>query len=170
MAAREAALLLSLGLALDRLVAARLAEGAKLQNMLAGQLAEMARLMGEVGSLAALRPGAWRARLKEQVAALLEGASGLSEERLGLELALLATKMDVREELDRLSAHVGQGQELIANGDAAGVGRRLDFLAQEFNREANTLCAKSNDANLTRLGLELKLAIDRFREQAQNIE
>jgi len=168
--AREAALLQSLGLALDRLAGARAAEGSKLAIVLAGQLGDMARLAGEAKALAALRPEALRARLKEQVAALLDGGAGLSEERLALELALLATKLDVREELDRLAAHVAQGQELIANGDVAGVGRRLDFLAQEFNREANTLCSKSNDANLTRIGLELKLAIDRFREQAQNIE
>ena len=102
------------------------------------------------------------------LAELLDASPALAPERLAQEVALLAAKADVREELDRLSAHVAAAQELLAAGGA--VGRRLDFLCQEFNREANTLCSKSADVALTRIGLALKAAIDQFREQVQNIE
>ncbi len=107
-------------------------------------------------------------RLGEQVRELLAASSALDPERLHQEAALLAAKADVREELDRLNAHVSAARALLKNGGA--VGRRLDFLAQEFNREANTLCSKSNDVSLTAIGLELKTAVDQFREQVQNIE
>ena len=109
-----------------------------------------------------------RERLRQQVAAVLEAAPSLAEERIAQEVALIAVKADIREELDRLRAHVAAARELIAAGGA--VGRKLDFLSQEFNREANTLCSKSSDVDLTRIGLDLKAVIDQFREQVQNIE
>jgi uncharacterized protein (TIGR00255 family) len=114
------------------------------------------------------RPEAIKQRLSEQVAALLETGARLDPDRLHQEAILLAAKADVREELDRLKAHVEQARKLIAAGGA--VGRRLDFLAQELNRESNTLCAKSNDVELTNVGLELKTVVEQFREQVQNLE
>jgi uncharacterized protein (TIGR00255 family) len=114
------------------------------------------------------QPAALRAKLEEQLKALLEAAPALPEERLAQEAAILVTKADVREELDRLEAHVDAARELLSQGGA--IGRRLDFLCQEFNREANTLCAKAADVALTRIGLDLKNTIDQLREQVQNIE
>lgn len=169
-AAREAALLESLVQALDRLVQTRAAEGAKIAHVLNGLLDEIAGLTARAKGTDAARPEALKARLKEQMALLLEARAPAAEDRLTQELALLVTRIDVREELDRLAAHVQTARELVAKGDAAGAGRRLDFLAQELNREANTLCSKSGDVALTRIGLDLKLAIDRFREQIQNVE
>lgn len=168
--ALEVALLASLAEALDGLLAARLEEGTRLGQILSGQIAEMARLTALAEAAAAARPQALRERLKAQVAELLDAAPALPEERLAQELALLVTRSDVREEIDRLRAHVAAGEVLVASGDAEGAGRRLDFLSQEFNREANTMCSKSGDLELTRIGLDLKLVIDRFREQVQNIE
>jgi uncharacterized protein (TIGR00255 family) len=130
-------------------------------------MGEIERLTCEASSLAAVQPKALRDRLSAQLKELLE-AGTVAEERLAQEVALLALKADVREELDRLGAHVQEARALIASGD--NVGRKLDFLAQEFNREANTLCSKSADIALTRIGLALKAAIDQFREQAQNVE
>jgi uncharacterized protein (TIGR00255 family) len=115
-----------------------------------------------------LRADAVRERLRNQVQALLEAGAPVPEERLAQELALLAVKADVREEIERLKLHVEAARKLIAEGGA--VGRRLDFLSQEFNREANTLCSKAGDPALTAIGLELKAVIDQFREQVQNIE
>ncbi len=109
-----------------------------------------------------------KARLQAQLAELLEGTPALPEERLAQEIAVLATKSDVREELDRLAAHIQAARALLA--EAAGVGRKLDFLMQEFNREANTLCSKSVSLPLTSVGLSLKAAIEQLREQVQNIE
>jgi uncharacterized protein (TIGR00255 family) len=109
-----------------------------------------------------------RVRLKAQVEALLEASPALPEERLAQEAALLLNRADVREELDRLSAHVAAARQLLAEGGT--VGRKFDFLCQEFNREANTLCSKSADVELTAIGLDLKAAIDQLREQVQNIE
>lgn len=168
--AREAArqaLLAGLDAALDALEAMRRQEGGRLHAVLTQRLDEIENLAGRAESSAALRPEALRERLRTQVRALLE-AGDLPEERLAQEAALLATKADVREELDRLKAHVAAARELLAAGGA--VGRRLDFLCQEFNREANTLCSKSGDVGLTRIGLDLKAVIDQFREQVQNIE
>ena len=166
--ALEAGVLASLDEALDLLVADREAEGRRLGKIVGGQVDAIARLTKDAGKLAALQPAALKARLQQQVADILGAAAGLSEERLLQEVALLATKADVREELDRLTVHVGAARELFSNDGA--IGRRLDFLAQEFNREANTLCSKSQDAALTNIGIELKTVIDQFREQAQNIE
>jgi uncharacterized protein (TIGR00255 family) len=164
---RDAAILESLAAAFDRLVKERCGEGAKLAALLGAQIDDVARLVGEASRLAAAQPAALRARLNAQIKELLDG-NPVSEDRLAQEVALLALKADVREELDRLGAHVQDARALIASGK--GVGRKLDFLAQEFNREANTLCSKSTDIALTRTGLALKAVIDQFREQSQNVE
>ena len=166
-AQRDAAILESLSLAFDRLAKARAVEGGKLAALLSAQMDDVERLVGEAAALAATQPEALRARLAAQLGELLAGAA-VPEERLAQEVALLATRADVREELDRLTAHVQDARALI--GDGKGAGRKLDFLAQEFNREANTLCSKSSDIALTRTGLALKAVIDQFREQAQNVE
>lgn len=167
--ARDAALIAILDAALVKLAEARAAEGARLETVLTGHLDTIADLTEAAAATAALRPEAVKARLHEQVAALLEAQSTVSEDRLAQELALLAVKGDVREEVDRLRAHIDQAREMIAGTEGA-VGRRLDFLCQEFNREANTLCSKAQDVALTRIGLDLKAVIDQFREQVQNIE
>jgi uncharacterized protein (TIGR00255 family) len=164
-ALRDAAVLESLANAFDALVKERLNEGAKLAALLTSQLNEIARLTQEAGTLAATQPAALKERLEGQLKDLL---GSLPQERLAQEAALLAAKADVREELDRLAAHVEDARAMLADGQ--GVGRKLDFLAQEFNREANTLCSKSSDIALTRVGLALKAVIDQFREQSQNVE
>lgn len=166
-AARDAAILESLSHAFDKLAKARLTEGAKLAALLSAQVNEVERLVAEASNLATAQPQALKARLAAQISELLAGGT-VPEERLAQEVALLATKADVREELDRLTAHVQDARALLKEGK--GVGRKLDFLAQEFNREANTLCSKSADIALTRTGLALKAVIDQFREQAQNVE
>jgi len=164
---RDAEILKSLALAFELLGKARAGEGAKLAALIRGQIDDVAKLTAEAGKLAAAQPLALKERLSAQLAELL-GAVPLSEDRLAQEVALLATRADVREELDRLNAHVEEARRLLASGEA--VGRKLDFLAQEFNREANTLCSKSQDIALTRTGLALKAVIDQLREQAQNVE
>ena len=164
---RDAAILESLGLAFDKLAQERAREGAKLAALLKSQVDEIEQLVADAGQLAAAQPAGLKARLGAQIRELLDGNT-VSEERLAQEVALLAVKADVREELDRLTAHVQDARGLVAQGK--GVGRKLDFLAQEFNREANTLCSKSADIQLTRNGLALKAVIDQFREQAQNVE
>ena len=166
-AGRDAAILESLANAFDALRRARRTEGAKLAAVLTGQIAEIEKLTGEASALAASQPHLLRDKLRAQVKELLNGAA-LSEDRLAQEVALLATRADIREELDRLTAHVEEARALLKSGDA--IGRKLDFLAQEFNREANTLCSKSADVNLTKVGVALKAVIDQFREQAQNVE
>lgn len=152
--------------ALDALAAARADEGAALQRMLGALLVTIAGAAAQARGLAAAQPEAIAERLRQKIAAL--AADVLDPQRLAAEAALLATKADVREELDRLEAHVAEARTLIAAPEPAG--RRLEFLAQELNREANTLCSKSNDLALTRLGLDLKTAIDQFREQSANVE
>ncbi|HJT44625.1 MAG TPA: DUF1732 domain-containing protein, partial [Rhizomicrobium sp.] len=164
---RDAAILESLAVTFDRLAKERCGEGAKLAVLMTAQIGEIEKLVGEAARLAAAQPDVLRTRLRAQLQELLD-AVPVSEDRLAQEVALLALKVDVREELDRLIAHVQDARALIAQGK--GVGRKLDFLAQEFNREANTLCSKSNDIALTRTGLALKAVIDQFREQAQNVE
>jgi uncharacterized protein (TIGR00255 family) len=114
------------------------------------------------------RPEAVKARLAEQIAALLETSDRFDEDRLSQEAILIAAKADIREELDRIASHVAQARELIGKGGP--IGRRLDFLAQEFNREVNTCCSKSNDLELTNIGLEMKNVVEQFREQVQNLE
>ena len=166
--ARRAAILDSWGVALDRLAAARSQEGARLASLLADQRADLARLVELAQASAAVQPAAIRARLEALLGELAGLAAAVPEERVAQELALLVTRADVREELDRLRAHIAQAGELLDKGDA--IGRQLDFLCQELNREANTLCSKSADIELTRIGLSLKAAIEQFREQVQNLE
>lgn len=149
------------------LVEARRAEGRALRGVIAGQLAEMARLTAAAEACPARKPEAVRARLAATVATLLE-AGHLDPDRLHQEAVLLAAKADVREELDRLQAHFASADALLAAGGA--IGRKLDFLAQELGREANTLCAKANDIALSRIGLDLKAVVEQFREQVQNVE
>jgi uncharacterized protein (TIGR00255 family) len=168
MAARDAAVLGSLAIALDALASARREEGSRLLSILSQQIERMTELVLAAERLAATQPAHLRARLRTMVDELMAERTGVSEERLAQEIAMLLTKADVREELDRLKAHLAQARDLFAAKGAQG--RRLDFLAQEFNREANTLCSKSSDIELTRVGLELKAVIDQLREQVQNVE
>ncbi|MBI4921358.1 MAG: YicC family protein [Devosia nanyangense] len=166
--ALHAAILAAVDIALTDLQTARQAEGQHLLAILSRQIDEIAALREQ----AAAHPGRSRdailARLREQIADLVASGAGVSEERLAQEALLLATKADIREELDRLAAHIASARQLIAEGGPAG--RKLDFLSQEFNREANTLCSKSNAVELTAIGLDLKAVIDQFREQVQNLE
>ncbi len=166
-AALESALLASLDEAIDGLIAEREQEGGALSVTIAGFVDEIEALTAEARALGATQPEQIRAGLEQRLADLLADES-LGEERLTHEVALLAAKGDIREELDRLDAHVAAARALIADDKPAG--RRLDFLCQEFNREANTLCSKSGDIELTRVGLTLKAVIDRLREQIQNVE
>jgi uncharacterized protein (TIGR00255 family) len=154
--------------ALDGLVASRAGEGARLAAILVGQLDEITALCARAGTEAADQPAAQRARMMETVQALLVEIPSLPEERIAQEVALLAAKSDVREELDRLAAHLHAAGALLAEGE--NIGRRFDFLVQEFNREANTLCSKSASVALTTTGLKLKATIEQLREQVQNIE
>jgi len=154
--------------ALAKLAAMRRHEGQALGRVLAQRLADIAGLVQRAEAAPGRKPEAIKERLARQVALLLEASERFDPDRLHQEAIVIATKADVREELDRLNAHVAQARELVAKGGA--VGRRLDFLAQELNREANTLCAKSNDIELTKVGLELKNAVEQFREQVQNLE
>jgi uncharacterized protein (TIGR00255 family) len=163
----EAELVTAFDRALAAFAAARRSEGEALTRVLAAQVDEIERLVGEAEALPARTPEAIRARLAEQLEALV-ARDDIDPARLAMEAALIATKADVREEIDRLRAHIAQARELLAGG--AAVGRRLDFLAQEFNRESNTLCSKSNDTALTRIGLSLKAVVDQFKEQVQNVE
>ena len=165
---RQARMLAAWEKALDGLVSMRLAEGSRLVPVVEARLAEIAELVRRVEDDASVQPAALKARLAEMVAALLDASPALSPDRLAQEAALLVAKADIREELDRLAAHIVAAQELLAEGGA--IGRRFDFLCQEFNREANTLCSKSTDVGLTRIGLALKAAIEQLREQVQNIE
>jgi uncharacterized protein (TIGR00255 family) len=168
LAALHLAMMASLAGTLDELVRARSAEGERLQAVIGKQLTTIARLIEIAAAAAAQRPAAIAARLAEQVARLSEASATLDPERLHQEALLLAARADIQEELDRLRAHVAAANELIASGQP--VGRKFDFLAQEFNREANTICSKAADIETTRTGLELKTVIDQLREQVQNIE
>ena len=167
-AQRTDAMLDSLGSALDGMVRARSDEGGHLKAIVVRQLADIERLVATVERSPTRAPAAIRQRLKEQVGRLMEPGATLDETRLYQEAALLAARADVEEELKRLTAHVAAASQLLESTEPAG--RRLDFLAQEFNREANTLCSKAADAETTRAGLELKAVIDQMREQVQNIE
>ncbi|BCJ90850.1 hypothetical protein IZ6_15850 [Terrihabitans soli] len=167
-AAEQEAMLKTLSKALDQLEAVRRAEGDALERVLNERLETIEKLTKQVEAHPARTPEAIKERLKEQVAALIGAAPMLDADRLHQEAVLLATKADVREELDRLYAHVAAARTLLKEGKA--VGRRLDFLAQEFGRESNTLVSKSNHVNLTAAGLELKTVVEQFREQVQNVE
>ncbi len=163
-----AALKTSLRRAVEQLAEARGEEGAKLSRVVGAQIDDMERLVEEISRSPARAPEAIRERLTEQVNMLLGADKSLDEVRLHQEAALLATRADVEEELKRLTTHISAARELLAAEGA--VGRKFDFLAQEFNREANTLCSKSNDDAITRSGLALKVLIDQMREQVQNVE
>ncbi len=167
-AALTHALLAGLSAALDQLVAARTAEGERLQDVIEKQLQSIGELVAKAADAVARQPELLAGRLREQIARLGEAGAALEPERLHQEALLLAAKADIQEELDRLGAHVGAAKELIASGQPAG--RKLEFLAQEFNREANTTCSKASDIELSRIGLELKSVIDQLREQVANIE
>jgi uncharacterized protein (TIGR00255 family) len=164
----EDALLKGLRTTLDQLHSVRVAEGARLESVMSNQLGQIANLVERASSASACQPVVIMQRLAEQVARLMETGSGLDPERLHQEAVLLAAKADIQEELDRLRAHVAAAQDLLAQDQP--VGRRLEFLAQEFNREANTICSKASDIEISRVGLELKTVIDQLREQVQNIE
>lgn len=153
---------------LPALVAGRRAEGARLAPVLAGHVGRVGALANDAAALAATQPAAILQRLKDQIEALLGAQPALPAERLAQEAALLAVKADPREEIDRLKAHTQAALALLDNDGP--VGRQLDFVCQELNREANTLCAKSADVALTRIGIEIKTTIDQLREQVQNIE
>ena len=166
--AAEDAVLAGFDKALAALTAMRHHEGAALQRVLTARLDELGALAARAEAVPGRQPEAIRQRLAEQVAALIETPIRFDQDRLHQEAILLAAKADIREELDRLAAHIDQARRLLEDGGA--VGRRLDFLAQELNREVNTLCAKSNDVELTKIGLELKNVVEQFREQVQNLE
>ena len=161
-------MLATLDTALEELVRERQAEGAALAAALTERIEEIAALTRQAEALAPSRQEALGTRLREQMAALIGAGSSVPEDRLSAEIALLAVKIDVTEEIDRLKSHCAAAARHLREEGA--VGRKLDFLAQEFNREANTLCSKASDAALTDVGLALKAAIDQFREQAQNVE
>jgi uncharacterized protein (TIGR00255 family) len=167
-AAAEAAVIAGFDAALADLVAMRRHEGDALGSILITRLNEIAILTARAEAAPGRQPEAIKARLAEQVATLLNASQRFDSDRLYQEAIMLASKADVREELDRLSAHVAQAQKLLRDGGPAG--RRLDFLAQELNRESNTLTAKANDVELANIGLELKSTVEQFREQVQNLE
>jgi len=154
--------------ALAALVASRRAEGARLAALLDTQLDEVAALLAIAGQEAAGQPALQRARTLDTLAALLRDQPGLPEDRIAQEVALLASRSDVREELDRLASHIEAARSLLR--EAAGIGRKFDFLVQEFVREVNTLCSKSASVPLTATGLRLKAVIEQMREQVQNVE
>ena len=154
--------------ALRSLVDMRKREGTALGQILSQRMNEIEGLARKAEAAPGRRPEAVKARLAEQIAALLETSDRFDEDRLSQEAILIAAKADIREELDRIASHVAQARELIGKGGP--IGRRLDFLAQEFNREVNTCCSKSNDLELTNIGLEMKNVVEQFREQVQNLE
>jgi uncharacterized protein (TIGR00255 family) len=146
----------------------RASEGAALKAVLLDQLDEIDTLQSRAADLAEARKPQMAETLRNNLARVLDNADKVDEARVAQELALLAVKADVTEEIDRLKAHVSAARDLLAKGGA--VGRKLDFLMQEFNREANTLCSKAQNSDLTAIGLDLKSVIDQMREQVQNIE
>ena len=164
----EAAVIAGFHVTVADLAVMRRREGAALGDILLQRLSEIATLAGRAEAVPGRRPEAIKARIAEQIATLLEASSRFDADRLHQEALLIASKADIREELDRLASHVTQARRLISDGGA--VGRKLDFLSQELNREANTVCSKSNDVELTNIGLELKTVVEQFREQVQNLE
>jgi len=154
--------------AITDLVEMRRREGISLGQILSQRMDEIEQLAKKAEAAPGRKPEAIKARLADQIAALLESSDRFDPDRLNQEALLMATKADIREELDRIASHSAQAREMIARGGP--VGRRLDFLAQEFNREVNTCCSKSNDVELTNIGLEMKNVVEQFREQVQNLE
>ena len=167
-AARDAELLAGLGLALADMVTMRETEGAALAEVLLDQIGAIETLTRQIEADPSRSLQAIGTRLASQVALLMDGAPALDRDRLYGEVALIAAKADIREEIDRLRTHVAAARDLLKKGGP--VGRKLDFLSQEFNRESNTICSKSNAAAVTAAGIELKVVIDQFREQVQNLE
>lgn len=167
-AALRAALLADLDAALADFVTMRTEEGAALAQVLSRQLEEITALVADAQDAAAARAEAQTARMRAQLGRVMDNTDGMDETRIAQELALIAVKSDITEELDRLAAHVDATRALLAQ--PGPIGRKLDFLCQEFNREANTLCSKSGDSALTQIGLALKTVIDQMREQVQNVE
>lgn len=165
---RERTLIAGFVLATEKLSEARRAEGAKLAAVVREHVNEIERLAGAVRASPSRSVDAIRSRIRDQISRLVEASETLDKDRLHQEAILVATRADVEEELARLDAHVAAAREILAESGA--VGRKLDFLAQEFNREANTLCSKANAVDVTRLGLALKAVIDQLREQVQNVE
>ena len=166
--AAEAAVIAGFETTLAELALMRRHEGESLQRVLSQRLEEIASLVARADAAPGRHPEAIKKRIAEQVAMLLDSSNRLDPDRLHQEAILIASKADIREEIDRLASHVAQVERLMAAGGS--IGRRLDFLAQELNREANTLCSKSNDVELTNIGLELKGVVEQFREQVQNLE
>lgn len=166
--AAEAAVIAGFRTVVAELAAMRQREGESLGRILGQRAREIAALALRAEAAPGRRPEAIKARIAEQVATLLDASQRFDADRLHQEAVLIAARADIREELDRLASHVAQVERLLADGGA--VGRRLDFLAQELHREANTLCSKSNDVELTNIGLELKSVVEQFREQVQNLE
>ncbi len=167
-AAQTSAVRAGYAAALAALAASRQAEGARLAALLSLQVDEVAALLATATQEAAEQPALQRARTMETLAALLRDQPGLPEDRIAQEVALLASRSDVREELDRLASHIEAARSLLR--EAAGIGRKFDFLVQEFVREVNTLCSKSASVPLTATGLRLKAVIEQMREQVQNVE
>src|SRR5258705_347377 len=166
--AAKAAAALAFEQALTDLVEMRKREGVTLGQILSQRMDEIESLMKKAEAAPGRKPEAIKARLAEQIAALLEASDRFDSDRLSQEAVMIAAKADIREELDRIASHISQAREMIGRGGA--IGRRLDFLAQEFNREVNTCCSKSNDLELTNTGLEMKNVVEQFREQVQNLE
>ena len=164
----EDAIVASFEEGLGQLAESRDQEGARLATVISGHLDDIGDLVERATTNSAASPEAIGQRLREHVQAILQDSPVVPEDRLAQEVALLVVKGDIREEIDRLRAHVEASRDLLASAEP--VGRRFDFLCQEFNREANTLCSKASDIELTRIGLDLKASIERLREQIQNIE
>lgn len=167
-AAAKAAVAAAFETALQGLIEMRRREGVALGEILSQRVNDIERLAGRAEAAPGRKPDAIKAKLTEQIATLLDASERFDADRLAQEALLIATKADIREELDRIGSHVAQARELLSKGGP--VGRRLDFLSQEFNREVNTTCSKSNDIELTNIGLELKNVVEQFREQVQNLE
>ncbi|KQQ58722.1 hypothetical protein ASF69_15350 [Rhizobium sp. Leaf311] len=166
--ARNHSIVEGFGVAISALKAMRQREGASLFEILSGQIDRIEALTALIEADPSRQPEQIRARLAAQIALIADGCTALDRDRLHTEAVLLATKADLREEVDRLTGHVAAARELLGSGQP--VGRKLDFLAQEFNRESNTICSKSNASAVTAAGIELKVVIDQFREQVQNLE
>ena len=166
--AARAAVTASFEQALQSLIDMRKREGTALGQILSQRMDEIERLAKRAEAAPGRKPEAIKARIAEQIAALLDTSDRFDPDRLSQEAIMIAAKADIREELDRIASHIAQTRELLGKGGA--VGRRLDFLAQEFNREVNTTCSKSNDIELTNTGLEMKNVVEQFREQVQNLE
>ncbi|MCH2163055.1 MAG: YicC family protein [Marinovum sp.] len=167
-AALRSALLKDFEAVLAAFLESRRTEGAAMKAVLEGHLSDIAALTSAADAALQARSDANAAQFRQALERVIQGTAEVPEDRIAQELAVLAVKADVTEEIDRLRTHISAGQTLLTDGGA--IGRRFDFLMQEFNREANTLCSKSGDAALTSIGLDLKTKIDQLREQVQNVE